>query len=37
MEHVSQIGGLGPTEHAMQEAYTTLSYRAACTTRVELV
>ena len=29
MDHVWQIGGLGPPEHDMLEAYTTLGYLAA--------
>ncbi|PZS17435.1 MAG: LLM class F420-dependent oxidoreductase [Pseudonocardiales bacterium] len=37
MDHVWQIGMLGPPEHAMLEAYTTLGYLAARTSRVELV
>ena len=37
MDHVWQIGHLGPPEHEMLEAYTTLGYLAACTTRVELI
>src|SRR2546423_12830954 len=37
MDHVWQIGVLGPPEHEMLEAYTTLGYLAARTTRVELV
>ena len=37
MDHVWQIGVLGPPEHEMLEAYTTLGYLAACTSRVELV
>lgn len=37
MDHLWQIGFLGPPEHAMLEAYTTLGYLAACTSRVELV
>src|ERR671935_387987 len=37
MDHVWQIRGLGPPEHEMLEAYTTLGYLAACTSRVELV
>ncbi len=37
MDHVWQIGVNGPPEHEMLEAYTTLGYLAACTSRVELV
>ena len=37
MDHVWQIRGLGPAEHEMLEAYTTLGYLAARTERVELV
>jgi alkanesulfonate monooxygenase len=37
MDHLWQIGGLGPPEHEMLEAYTTLGYLAARTTRVELL
>jgi alkanesulfonate monooxygenase len=37
MDHVWQIGALGPPEHEMLEAYTTLGYLAACTSRIELV
>jgi len=37
MDHVWQIGVLGPPEHEMLEAYTTLGYLAARTTRVELL
>jgi F420-dependent oxidoreductase-like protein len=37
MDHVWQIGGLGPPEHEMLEAYTTLGYLAARTTKVELL
>jgi F420-dependent oxidoreductase-like protein len=37
MDHVWQIGVIGPPENAMLEAYTTLGYLAACTTKVELV
>ena len=37
MDHVWQIRGLGPPEHEMLEAYATLGYLAACTSRVELV
>ena len=37
MDHVWQIGHLGPPEHEMLEAYTTLGFLAAHTSRVELV
>jgi alkanesulfonate monooxygenase len=37
MDHVWQIGVLGPPEHEMLEAYTTLGYLAARTERVELL
>jgi F420-dependent oxidoreductase-like protein len=37
MDHLWQIGVLGPPEHEMLEAYTTLGYIAARTSRVELV
>ena len=37
MDHVWQIGVLGPPEHEMLEAYTTLGYLAARTSTVELV
>ena len=37
MDHVWQIGVLGPPEHEMLEAYTTLGYLAAHTSRVELL
>jgi F420-dependent oxidoreductase-like protein len=37
MDHVWQIGGVGPPEHEMLEAYTALGYLAACTSRVELL
>ena len=36
MDHVWQIGLLGPPEHAMLEAYTTLGFLAASTERVLL-
>jgi alkanesulfonate monooxygenase len=36
MDHVWQIGVLGPPEHAMLEAYTTLGFLAANTERVLL-
>ena len=34
MDHVWQIRGLGPPEHDMLEAYTTLGYLAARTEQV---
>src|SRR6187431_3027221 len=37
MDHVWQIGVMGPPEHSMLEAYTTLGYIAARTKRVELL
>jgi F420-dependent oxidoreductase-like protein len=37
MDHVWQIGALGPPEHEMLEAYMTLGYLAARTSRVELL
>ncbi|MEO8899457.1 MAG: LLM class F420-dependent oxidoreductase [Candidatus Dormibacter sp.] len=37
MDHVWQIGHLGPPEHAMLEAYTILGYLAAVTERVKLL
>ena len=37
MDHVWQIRGLGPPEHDMLEAYTTLGYLAARTEQVELL
>jgi F420-dependent oxidoreductase-like protein len=37
MDHVWQIGHLGPPEHEMLEAYTTLGYLAARTERVKLL
>jgi F420-dependent oxidoreductase-like protein len=37
MDHVWQIGGVGPEEHEMLEAYTALGYLAACTSRIELL
>jgi F420-dependent oxidoreductase-like protein len=36
MDHVWQIGGIGPPEDPMLEAYTTLGYLAAVTERVRL-
>jgi F420-dependent oxidoreductase-like protein len=37
MDHFFQIGVIGPPEHEMLEAYTTLGYLAACTSRTKLV
>jgi len=37
MDHVWQIGNLGPPEHEMLEAYTALGYLAAKTERVRLL
>ncbi len=37
MDHVWQIGAIGPTEHAMLEAYTALGYLAARTEKVQLL
>lgn len=37
MDHVWQIGNIGPPEHEMLEAYTTLGFLAARTSKVELV
>ena len=37
MDHLWQIGGIGPPEDEMLEAYTTLGYLAACTSRVKLL
>jgi F420-dependent oxidoreductase-like protein len=37
MDHLWQIGPLGPPEEPMLEAYTTLGYLAARTSRVELL
>jgi len=37
MDHVWQIGHLGPPEHEMLEAYTALGFLAACTSRVKLL
>ena len=33
MDHFFQIGPVGPPEREMLEAYTTLGYLAACTSR----
>jgi F420-dependent oxidoreductase-like protein len=37
MDHFFQIGVVGPPEHDMLEAYTTLGYLAACTSRAKLI
>jgi alkanesulfonate monooxygenase len=37
MDHVWQIRAIGPAEHEMLEAYTTLGYLAASTSRVDLL
>jgi alkanesulfonate monooxygenase len=37
MDHVWQIGNIGPPEHEMLEAYTTLGYLAARTDTIELL
>src|SRR6266568_680514 len=37
MDHFFQIGAVGPPEREMLEAYTTLGYLAACTSRAKLV
>jgi alkanesulfonate monooxygenase len=37
MDHVWQIGTLGPPEHEMLEAYTALGYVAAHTSRMQLL
>jgi F420-dependent oxidoreductase-like protein len=37
MDHFFQIGVVGPPDHDMLEAYTTLGYLAACTSRAKLV
>jgi alkanesulfonate monooxygenase len=37
MDHVWQIGMLGPPEHEMLEAYTTLGFLAARSSKVELL
>jgi F420-dependent oxidoreductase-like protein len=37
MDHVWQIGPLGPPEHDMLEAYTALGFLAAVTSRVKLL
>src|ERR1700728_4547279 len=37
MDHFFQIGGIGPPEREMLEAYTTLGYLAGCTSRAKLL
>jgi F420-dependent oxidoreductase-like protein len=37
MDHVWQIGVIGPPEQEMLEAYTALGYLAACTSRIDLL
>jgi F420-dependent oxidoreductase-like protein len=37
MDHFFQIGVIGPPEREMLEAYTTLAYLAACTSRAKLM
>ncbi len=37
MDHLWQIGAVGPPEHEMLEAYTTLGYLAARTSRIRLL
>ena len=37
MDHFFQIGMVGPPDHDMLEAYTTLGYLAACTSRARLL
>jgi F420-dependent oxidoreductase-like protein len=37
MDHFFQIGAIGPTEHEMLEAYTTLGYLAGQTSRAQLL
>src|SRR5690348_13411151 len=37
MDHFFQIASVGPPEHEMLEAYTTLGYLAACTSRAKLL
>ncbi len=37
MDHVFQISAIGPADREMLEAYTTLGYLAACTSRAKLV
>ena len=37
MDHFFQIGAVGPADHEMLEAYTTLGYLAGCTSRARLL
>src|SRR6516164_8285935 len=37
MDHFFQIRAIGPAEREMLEAYTTLGYLAACTSRAKLL
>jgi F420-dependent oxidoreductase-like protein len=37
MDHLFQIGAIGPVENEMLEGYTTLGYLAACTSRAALL
>ena len=37
MDHFFQIRGVGPSENDMLEAYTTLGFLAACTSRAKLI
>ena len=37
MDHFFQIGAIGAVEREMLEAYTTLGYLAACTSRAKLL
>ena len=37
MDHIWQIANVGPPEHEMLEAYTTLGYLAAKTDRIQLL
>jgi F420-dependent oxidoreductase-like protein len=37
MDHLWQIGVIGPPEHEMLEAYTTLGFLAGCTEKAELL
>src|SRR5260370_24116452 len=37
MDHFFQIRGVGAAEREMLEAYTTLGYLAACTSRAKLI
>jgi len=37
MDHFFQIGSVGPADHEMLEAYTTLGYLAGCTSRARLL